>query len=188
MTIEEKLELFKDSAIAEASHQSSVMLAEYRQTLEKMFDTRVAAARQTAQEHIITETDRIRREHNRALSMEQNKIKRDIGEKHHQVKEQIFADVEKMLREYTKTDKYTQTLIRQINEIKKFARGQEVTIYVDPADTDKIPELEAAAGMKLTVSAIPFIGGARAVIPAKNILIDHSFATKLAEEKNNFTI
>ena len=188
MTIEEKLELFKDSAIAEASHQSSVMLAEYRQTLEKMFDTRQTAAQQTAQEHIITETDRIRREHNRALSMEQNKIKRDIGEKHHQVKEQILADVENMLRDYTQTEEYMQTLTRRILEIKKFARGQEVTIYVDPADADKIPALEDASGMKLTKSTMPFIGGVRAVIPSKNILIDHSYATKLAEEKNNFMI
>ena len=120
--------------------------------------------------------------------MEQNKIKRDIGEKHHQVKEQIFADVEKMLREYTQTEEYTQTLLCRINEIKRFARGQEITIYVDPADADKIPALEAAAGMELTVSATPFIGGVRAVIPSKNILIDHSFATKLSEEKNNFAI
>lgn len=188
MTIEEKLELFKDSAIAEASHQSSVMLAEYRQTLEKMYESRVAAANQSAQEYIITETDRIRREHNRALSMEQNKIKRDIGEKHHRVKEKIFADVEQMLRDYMGTEAYTRSLMDRIGEIKRFARGQEVRIYVDPSDAEKLPALEAETQMKLTVSDTPFMGGVRAVLPAKNILMDYSFATRLAEEKNNFTI
>ena len=129
-----------------------------------------------------------RQEHNRALSMEQNKIKRDIGEKHHQVKEQIFADVEQMLRDYMDTEDYILWLVDRIHEIKRFARGQEVQIFVDPSDAEKIPALEARTQVRLTVSDTPFMGGVRAVLPAKNILMDYSFATRLAEEKNDFTI
>ena len=33
---------------------------------------------------------------------------------------------------------------------------------------------------------MPFLGGVRAVIPEKNILIDNSFETLLNEERENF--
>ena len=47
-------------------------------------------------------------------------------------------------------------------------------------------ELEAKVQAPITVSQYSFSGGMRAVIPSKNILIDHSFETKLIEEKERF--
>lgn len=188
MTLEEKLKLFEDCAIAEASHQSSVMLAEYRQTLEKVYESKLSQAKKSAESYIITETDRIRREHNRALSMEQNRIKRDIGEKHHQVKEKIFADVEQRLLEYRKTPAYAQDLIAHINHIKTAVRGNAVDIFVAPGDAGLIPQLNQACGVAIKASDTDFGGGIRAVVPTKNILIDYSYASLLQEEKNSFKI
>ncbi len=188
MTLEEKLELFRDSAIAEASHQSSVMLAQYQQTLEKIYESRIAQAKQEAEDYIITETDRIRREHNRALSMEQNKIKRDLGEKHYQVKEKIFADVTKMLIQYKSRPEYMESLVRHINRILDMVQDNPVTIYVDASDEGLIPDLEKQCGVKIAVGTKEFLGGVRAAVPSKNILIDYSYASRLEEEKNNFMI
>lgn len=188
MTLEEKLKLFEDCALAEASHQSSVMLAQYRQTLEKIYDTKIQQANQKAQDYIITETDRIRREHNRALSMEQNKIKRDLGEKHYQVKEKIFADVAKRLEEYRETPKYIENLTAHIDHIKKTVRGHAVEIYISPGDSALIPRLSKACNVDIKESTTDFGGGIRAVVPSKNILIDYSYASLLEEEKNSFTI
>ena len=188
MTLEEKLELFEDCAIAEASHQSSVMLAEYRQTLEKIYETKIAQAQKDAENYIITETDRIQREHNRALSMEQNKIKRDIGEKHYKVKEQIIADVKSQLLQYRKTPGYMDDLIAHIEHIKAAVLGNTVEIFVAPGDAGFIPALKKACGMDIHVSDTDFDGGIRAVVPTKNILIDYSYASLLLEEKNSFKI
>ena len=188
MTLEEKLELFEDCAIAEASHQSSVMLAEYRQTLEKIYETKIAQAKKDAENYIITETDRIQREHNRALSMEENKIKRDIGEKHFKVKEKIFADVQKELLLYRQTPGYVKDLIAHIEQIKTAVLGNAVDIFVSPGDAGLIPALKAACGMDIHISDTDFHGGIRAVVPTKNILIDYSYDALLQEEKNNFKI
>ena len=46
--------------------------------------------------------------------------------------------------------------------------------------------LEQKLSVTLTISAMPFLGGVRAVIPEKNILIDNSFETLLNEERENF--
>lgn len=188
MKIEEKLELFKDSAIEEASVQSTSMLDTYKGTLEAMYESRIEAAKAKAEDFIKSETDRLNREHNKTLSIEMNNIKRDMGEKHHQVKEQIFADVVKKLVEYTATPEYKQQLIHFILAAKKTAKDNPITIYVDPVDTDKVADLESAAGMKITVSTMPFIGGMRAVIGNRNILIDHSYASRLSEARESFTI
>ncbi|MBB5264699.1 vacuolar-type H+-ATPase subunit E/Vma4 [Catenibacillus scindens] len=188
MTLEEKLELFKDSAIAEASHQGSVMLAQYRQSLEKIYNSKIEQVKKEGDSYIVTQTDKIRREHNRLLSMEQNKIKRDIGEKHHQVKEKIFSDVTDMLVEYKKDPEYIRSLEVHIRKILAMVENHPVTIYVDASDSGLIPELEQRCRTKISVSSQDFIGGIRAEVPSKNILIDYSYATRLEEEKNNFKI
>ena len=46
--------------------------------------------------------------------------------------------------------------------------------------------LHGCPNKTLTISAMPFLGGVRAVIPEKNILIDNSFETLLNEERENF--
>jgi vacuolar-type H+-ATPase subunit E/Vma4 len=84
------------------------------------------------------------------------------------------------------TPAYNQLLIHQINAAKMFAKDQKITIYIDPADSSRRSSLEVATNTLLTVSEYSFIGGTRAIIADKNILIDNSFETKLAEAKVNF--
>ena len=51
---------------------------------------------------------------------------------------------------------------------------------------DELLELEKETGAKLTVSAEDFIGGVRAVIRSRNILMDHSFKTQIQDEYDKF--
>ena len=92
-----------------------------------------------------------------------------------------------MLTNFTSTHEYNDMLIRQIREAKEFAKEDEIIIYIDPSDTSRLAGLEMATGVGLTISQYSFLGGTRAVIPSKNILIDNSFQTKLAEAKEAFT-
>ena len=61
-----------------------------------------------------------------------------------------------------------------------------LVVYLDPADQNRIPELAARFGFAPVVSREAFMGGMRAVIRSKNILIDNSFATLLREAKEEF--
>ena len=53
-------------------------------------------------------------------------------------------------------------------------------------DEGKKEDLERRTGTRLTVSAEDFTGGMRAVIRGRNVLIDHSFKTSLANEYDQF--
>ena len=71
---------------------------------------------------------------------------------------------------------------QQIQEACDFAGEDALVVYLDPADQ----ELAARFGFAPVVSKEAFMGGMRAVIRSKNILIDNSFATLLREAKEEF--
>ena len=85
-----------------------------------------------------------------------------------------------------KTEAYDDFLLRCIHNAITFANGEEMTIYLNPSDEEKRSSLEDASGIHLTISAEDFIGGIRAVIRSRNILIDHSFKTALRNEYDKF--
>ena len=55
-----------------------------------------------------------------------------------------------------------------------------------PSDAHLKDDLEAKTGASLTVSREDFIGGTRAVMQKRRILIDYSFKSALSEEYDNF--
>ena len=133
-------------------------------------------------------TDSIIRERNRRLSAETLDIRRKVLEKTAEISDQIFEDVRMKLDEFMKTSSYDDLLYTQIINAKDFAKDDSITVYINPTDAEKKALLEEKTGVSLTVSDRDFVGGIRAVIPSHSILIDHSFLTKLEEEKSNFTL
>ena len=69
----------------------------------------------------------------------------------------------------------------------EFAGNDQMIIYLDPVDEDKLNRLALHNGnAELRISEYSFTGGTRAVIPARHILIDNSFQTKLEEAREKF--
>ena len=62
------------------------------------------------------------------------------------------------------------------------------SVYIDPNDEALAHKLSVKHGIDIIISKYPFHGGLRAVIPAKNILIDNSFEKKIAEAKDKFDV
>ena len=85
-----------------------------------------------------------------------------------------------------KTEDYNDFLVRCIRQAVRFAGEDPVIIYINPSDEKKRSDLEDATRVHLTVSAEDFIGGVRAVIRSRNILIDNSFKTQLHNEYDKF--
>lgn len=78
-------------------------------------------------------------------------------------------------------------LCSKISEAARFADGEEMTIYISPSDKEKRTELEKRTGMTITISEYDFMGGMRAVIRGRNILIDHSFQAAVDHEYHQFS-
>lgn len=171
----------------DARNKSNVLLDEYNSSLEKIFEEHKEHKLRQAQLEIKTEAESLERSKNKELSKQNLHIKRKITRKQDELKDKLFVEVRNLLADYMATPEYNELLIKQIKAAKQFANDLDVIIYIDPADSKRLSSLELAANASLTVSEYSFSGGTRAVIPAKNILIDNSFETKLLEAKENFS-
>lgn len=186
MTLNEKLDIFYTSVIDSATAQSVEIIDEYQKALKKIYNERKEAAVKRSKNTYRVETDNILREKNRKLSQDTLVIKRRVLEHTELLTDKIFVDIQKKLSSFMKTGQYKELLKNKIKEAYDFARGDEIIIYINPSDEGLIPILEQETGIQLTLSNRDFLGGIRAVIPTRTILIDHSFLTKLAEAKNSF--
>ncbi len=188
MTLDEKLDHFYSSVIESATKQNIEIVEEYKTTLQKNFDERKDAALHKAEANYRMASDNIIRERNRKLSAEALEIRRKLLEKTAEISDRIFTDVSARLKDFMTTPDYDTLLITQIRHASDFAHGDAITVYINPSDASKKADLEEKTGISLTVSDRDFIGGIRAVIPSRSILIDHSFFTKLEEAKSSFTL
>lgn len=188
MTIEEKLQHFTQYSMEEARSKYDSVIHEYTKTMEEIFQEYQENRRRQENLEIKTETERLIRENNKRFSEEQVKIRRTISRLQEELKAKLFVEMKDRLARFAESSDYQRLLVRQLKEALAFARGEEVILYIDPSDAERRTSLEVAAGAPVTVSRYSFVGGTRAVIPGRNILIDNSFETKLAEAREKFKL
>lgn len=186
MTTEEKLEHFSSFCIEDARTRSAKMLDEYTNALERTFEEHQADATRRANMQLDAETAKMQREINKNLSIEQINLKRTLGHKQDKLKDMLFVELKDMLENFMETADYQKLLESQISRAKEVAGNEPLIIYLDPADEDKARRLALQHNADIRISEYSFSGGSRAVIPSKNILIDNSFETKLAEARADF--
>ncbi len=189
MTTEEKLQHFTTYAMEEARHKSDVMIREYTDAMRKDFSG--ASGEKSVVRRSLKSRPRqivwfVR--NNKQFSEEQIEIKRTLSKKQDELKEKLFVEVKDLLANFAETREYHQMLVKQLREAREFAGGDEVILYIDPSDAQKKYSIESEVGAPVTVSEYSFMGGTRAVLPGRNILIDNSFESKLAGAKESFQL
>lgn len=187
MEINEKLDIFFRAAIATAEEQSGELLEnDKRAYLEELEDyEKTKQDGQQTRERVAEE--KVKKEVNRAISEQIVALKKEYHKAQEERKEELFSIVERKLSDYRKTDDYRRFLEEKIKEALVFAKGAEMILYIDPADSELKESLEQETGCVITVSREIFGGGIRAVIRSKNVLIDESFAGRLKVEKESYS-
>ena len=183
MKIKEKMEVFRKFAIEVASGESEASLQEFQSACDRKLEA-FRKNRQIEMEHKFqAEEAKIRREANHEISKEVLAQKRMVDSCKREWKERLMGRVRELLAEYQKTEAYQHYLAAKIRMAKEVAGEEEAIFYINPSDEGRKAGLEAETGVPLVVSAVDFGGGIRAVIRARNILVDESFATKLEQEE-----
>ena len=186
MTTEEKLSRFLETSVNDAVQQSTEIIEKYTAALESEFEDYKKAIDNEIESRLRAESNKIKILTNRELAEKQISIKRRISQKQEELEDKIFNEVISKLAEFKTGKEYYELLKKQIAQETEFAGSDPVTIYIDPADEGLIDKLQADTGIMLTISEVSFNGGTKAVIPAKNILIDNTFKKKLEEERGKF--
>lgn len=186
MTIDEKLQHFYEISVEEAKEDAARAIQEHKEYLAQMLEEHKSSRIQSAEAEVRAEAGHVRREVNKALSAEQLTLKRDWSQKQEELKTDLFAKVRKKLELFMSTPEYTEYLCRQVRKVKEFAGEDQVEISLSPEDKDLAGKVSGETGVPLTVSEESFLGGIRAAIPHKNILIDNSFQEGLNTLRREF--
>ena len=186
MNLQDKTAHLQEAAMTEARLQANAIIEQHRSALEGVFEQHKAEVVRQSETRVKAETTSMKQQLNMATSKAQLELKRELGKTQRELKKELFVEVEQLVQEYMKTEEYKALLVEYIEKAAKYADGAEMTLYINPSDADKKEYLEEHTGMTLTVSREDFIGGVRAVIREKNILIDHAFKGAIEREYQKF--
>lgn len=186
MTTEEKLQHFYEVSMDTAREEATKVLDEYKAALETEMERHKQEKQAASESQFKIDSDNVAREINKALSAEHLHIKRKLSKKQQKLKESIFAEVEELLDDFSKKPEYTDWLEDKIKQSLEIAENDSVQIYLTAKDSAKAEELTKRTGITPLISETDFLGGIRAVIPEKNILIDNTFLTAFENEKERF--
>lgn len=186
MTTEEKLQHFLDFCMQDARERSNDMLNDYSKALEQDFERHQSDSRRRAEIQLKLETEKIERDINRRLSIEQVNLKRTFSQKQEELKNQLFDELKDRLEHFMTQSSYDELLNQQIQSAIAFAGSDDLVIYLDPLDESKAHSLSLRHHANIKISQYSFMGGTRAVIASKNILIDNSFQTRLEDARQAF--
>lgn len=187
MTTEEKLQHFYDAAVKEAWDNAERLLEEHKKELDNLLEEHKKAKDREIAAALKAETAKASREINKTLSSQLLDVKRESKKFQDRYKEKLFQEVMALLEEFKNTEGYDDYLRRKIREALDFAQEDSVIVYLSPEDSAKIPSMSKEFGVELQIAEHSFLGGVRAEIPEKNILIDSSFLEAFNSEKANFT-
>ena len=186
MTIEEKIAHIQSVVMEEARGKGNAIIEQHKKALDHIFETHRQEVTRQSQTRIKGETTSARQQLNTAASKRQIQLKRELSKVKHTLKTQLFEEVRELLEEYMKTEDYKELLAAYIAKAARFADGQSFVIYINPSDADKKDYLEERTGMTVTMGKDDFVGGIRAVIPERNILMDYSFEGAMEKEYEEF--
>lgn len=186
MTLEEKIAHLQSTSMEQARAEGNAIIDSHREALEKLLEDHRSEARRQSETRVKAETTNARLSLNQAAAKSQLEIKRRQGKVQQELKDKVFKEALELVKDYMKTEAYSDFLVKCIRNAERFAGSTDLVIYINPSDEGKRSDLEDATGIHLTISAEDFIGGVRAVIRSRNILIDNSFKTQLRNEYDKF--
>lgn len=187
LTVEEKMEHFKNVSLEDASKKSNELLTNYKHDLDEQFEKHKKQYTETSKIIEDTKISEAKLEAKRALAKAQAEIKREVSNHHNEIKNYIFSEVNKKIDAYKQTAAYKEALISHIKSVKEQFEGEDILFLIDKSDENLLSSLKDQV-KNIEISNTPFVGGIKAMIEARNILVDYSFKTKLSEEQDNFTI
>lgn len=186
MTIEEKLCHFYEVSMESAKDEAAKAIEEYKASLDSQLEEHKAQKQAAAENQLKIQSENSAREINKALSSEHLHIKRQLSKKQQELREKLFQEVENMLKDFVASPDYGDWLEDMTKRALAIAQEDQVQVYLSASDKGISEELKKRTGITPLISPTSFMGGIKAVIPQKNILIDYTLLSMFESEKENF--
>ena len=190
MDLEDKFAYFETQVNQQAQNIIDEQVNQYKATLQKDYDEFVKNTNQEFDAKFENAKKDMRKELNKNISQSQIHLQRDLYLQEEKLKKTLFADFNDAIQNYMQTDEYRNQLVVMINNLKDYAEKnrEELVVYINHSDQGMIETLFEETNANIQISDREFLGGVRGVLKDRQVLIDYSFSTLLANVEDNFTI
>ncbi|MFJ8451591.1 V-type ATP synthase subunit E [Aerococcus viridans] len=190
MDLEDKFAYFETQVNQQAQDIIDEQVNQYRATLQKDYDEFVKNTKQEFDAKFVNAKKDMRKELNKNISQSQIHLQRDLYLQEEKLKKTLFADFNDAIQNYMQTDEYRNQLVVMINNLKDYAEKnrEELVVYINHSDQGMIETLFEETNANIQISDREFLGGVRGVLKDRQVLIDYSFSTLLANVEDSFTI
>lgn len=190
MDLEDKFAYFETQVNQQAQDIIDEQVNQYRATLQKDYDEFVKNTNQEFDARFVNAKKDMRKELNKNISQSQIHLQRDLYLQEEKLKKTLFAEFNDAIQNYMQTDEYRNQLVVMINNLKDYAEKnrEELVVYINHSDQGMIETLFEETNANIQISDREFLGGVRGVLKDRQVLIDYSFSTLLANVEDSFTI
>lgn len=190
MDLEDKFAYFETQVNQQAQDIIDEQVNQYRATLQKDYDEFVKNTNQEFDAKFVNAKKDMRKELNKNISQSQIHLQRDLYLQEEKLKKSLFAEFNSAIQNYMQTDEYRNQLVVMINNLKDYAEKnrEELVVYINHSDQGMIETLLEETNANIQISDREFLGGVRGVLKDRQVLIDYSFSTLLANVEDSFTI
>lgn len=190
MDLEDKFAYFETQVNQQVQDIIDEQVNQYQATLQKDYDEFVKNTNQEFDAKFANAKKNMRKELNKNTSQSQIHLQRDLYLQEEKLKKSLFAEFNSAIQNYMQTDEYRNQLVVMINNLKDYAEKnrEELVVYINHSDQGMIETLLEETNANIQISDREFLGGVRGVLKDRQVLIDYSFSTLLANVEDSFTI
>ncbi|MBR2129274.1 V-type ATP synthase subunit E [Aerococcus sp.] len=190
MDLEDKFAYFETQVNQQVQDIIDEQVNQYRATLQKDYDEFVKNTNQEFDAKFVNAKKEMRKELNKNIAQSQIHLQRDLYLQEEKLKKKLFAEFNDAIQNYMQTDEYRNQLVVMINNLKDYAEKnrEELVVYINHSDQGMIETLLEETNANIQISDREFLGGVRGVLKDRQVLIDFSFSTLLANVEDSFTI
>lgn len=187
MNLDEKISHIQTVSMKEARKEGNEIISGYNEALERIYQKHIDEMTAQSEQRIKSEITHAKLQLNAALSKGALSLKRELNAVQRRIKRDLFSELLKEVQNFMKTEEYDSLLVKYIIKAADYADQHEIKVYINASDADKAEMLEKKTGLKVNISEDDFMGGIRAILPERNILIDYSFQNAIEREYSSYT-
>jgi V/A-type H+-transporting ATPase subunit E len=192
MSLEEKLEHFKDTILKDAASERNKILTDMKVDVEKRLHAEKTKFERQAEEFLRKELASAENIKNSIISRAIMESKQLLMQTREEIIEAIYTDAKEKLLAFINSEQYLPYLLDLIKYSCKTAGEGQLAVYVSEKDMELLsPLLEDVkrnlpAGTTFEVAGDDILGGCRVLNYTQDIMVNNALLQKLEASKDSF--
>lgn len=186
MDIESKLELFSKNSTKYTQEQVEKELFDYEQALKNDLEKFKEKKEEELRINVNRQKQQLKNDLGRDYSNASFANKSALAKIRADLRAELFNSVLEKLMEHKNSEEYVIELNHMIEEVINLSNGLYTKIFLNKDDYSLKDKLKLPTNAVLLISENDILGGIRAIIDEKNIMIDKCYATILQEQRDSF--